>query len=302
MHSPWILNTAPALLASPGDGPSWYLEDGSVRLAAERRHYLGGAPSPCAPETDRIDNVVMLWVVAVIVIVVIVVATARRARAQRPPDTPQSSVDFASPQPTEPNGEPGRLGQNHGADFFDAVTPEPEPGPGPAVSSTWSAAFKMPDRGRIWRQDYAPSEMEPRYVVRAEDGLPALRLVDAGDRLAIWSPADGGVLINPKGAGLRKIGLYSSYARGSQYASASACRGAPRRAGIIVELRRDPTNEHDPNAVGMIGNRGRFAWVQRGRAAAVARRIDAGDDLAAVSLREGLFLIGARSDLQHMLT
>lgn len=30
--------------------------------------------------------------------------------------------------------------------------------------------------------------------------------------------------------------------------------------------------------------------------------MDAGEDLAAVCLKEGLFLIGARTDLEHMLT
>lgn len=42
-------------------------------------------------------------------------------------------------------------------------------------------------------------------------------LVDAGDRLSVWSPAAGGVLINPKGSGLRSLGLVASYARGTDH-------------------------------------------------------------------------------------
>lgn len=172
----------------------------------------------------------------------------------------------------------------------------------PIAASAQSADFTMPARGRIWREDYVPADQEARYVRRGPDGRPALRLVDAGDRLAVWSPDDGGVLINPRGPGLRKIGLYSTSARGQRYVSAGAARGAVRTPGAIVELRRDPTNEHDPNAVEMLGSRGRFAWVQRGRTPAVARRMDAGEDFAAVCLRDGLYLVGARSDLEHMLT
>lgn len=172
----------------------------------------------------------------------------------------------------------------------------------PIAASSRSADFTMPSRGRIWREDYVPADQEARYVRRGPDGRPALYLVDAGDRLAVWSPEDGGVLINPRGPGLRKIGLYSTSARGQRYASASAARGAVRTPGAIIRLRRDPTNEHDPHAVQMLGTRGRFAWVQRGRTPAVARHMDAGEDFAAVCLREGLFLVGARADLEHMLT
>lgn len=172
----------------------------------------------------------------------------------------------------------------------------------PIAASARSADFTMPARGRIWREDYVPADQEARYVRRGPDGRPALYLVDAGDRLAVWSPDDGGVLINPRGPGLRKIGLCFTSARGQSYASASGARGAVRTPGAIIRLRRDPTNENDPHAVQMLGIRGRFAWVQRGRTPAVARHMDAGEDFAAVCLREGFFLVGARADLEHMLT
>lgn len=53
----------------------------------------------------------------------------------------------------------------------------------------------------VWREDYVAKEVEGRYLSRRDDGLPNLYLADAADRLAIWSPLDGGALINPKGAG-----------------------------------------------------------------------------------------------------
>ena len=76
----------------------------------------------------------------------------------------------------------------------------------------------MADRPRVLllaTQD--TKEDEARYMTRDSDSVPTLRMVDAGDRLAIWSPVDGGALINPKGPGLRSMGLYSSYARGATH-------------------------------------------------------------------------------------
>lgn len=58
------------------------------------------------------------------------------------------------------------------------------------------------------------------------------------------------------------------------------------------------------------GARSCFGHVQKGRAAAVARRIDAGEDMAAVSMRgpgrgrdddTAFVLIGSRADLTEML-
>jgi len=105
--------------------------------------------------------------------------------------------------------------------------------------------------------------------------------------------------------------LYASYARGSDHYR-SAYRTADLRKGRWVDLVREPENPHDRNAVVMCapGSRAPFAYVQKGRAAAVARRMDAGEDIAGVSMR-GLgrgrhddttfVLIGSRADLTAML-
>jgi hypothetical protein len=165
--------------------------------------------------------------------------------------------------------------------------------------------------GIVTRAVYVPKEEEAGHMTRDEAGLPTLRLVDAGDRLAIWSPVDGGALINPKGPGLRSLGLCSSYARGAGY-HASTYRTADLRKGQWVDLRREPENPHDKNAVAMYapGARSAFAYVQRGRAPAVARRMDAGEDMAGVSMRgpgrgrddeTTVVLIGSRADLRAML-
>jgi len=165
--------------------------------------------------------------------------------------------------------------------------------------------------GIVTRALYVPKEDERRYLSRDQDGLPMLRLVDAGDRLAIWSPLDGGVLLNPKGPGLRSLGLVTSYARGSDYYPA-AYRAAELRKGRPVELRPEPDNPHGRHAVAMYapGARDRFAYVQRGRSASVFRRMSEGEDLAGVCLwgprrrrddDTAHVLIGARADLAAML-
>lgn len=163
----------------------------------------------------------------------------------------------------------------------------------------------------VWREDYVAKEDEARYLSRRADGLPNLYLADAGDRLAIWSPVDGGGLINPRGPGVRSLGLYGSSARGTNHYR-SAYRAADLSKGKWIDLVREPENPHDRNAVAMCspGSRLAFAYVQRGRAAAVARRLDAGEDMAAVSMRgpgrgrdddSTFVLVGNRSDLKAML-
>ncbi len=165
--------------------------------------------------------------------------------------------------------------------------------------------------GIVTRAVYVPAEDEARYLTREADGLPTLRLVDSGDRLSIWSPLAGGALLNPKGTGLRRFGLLATYARGSAY-YAAAFRAADLRKGRPVELRREPDNPHDKNAVTLHapGARAPFGYVQRGRAPALARRMDSGESMAGVSLRGpgprrdddmAFLLIGSTADLAAML-
>lgn len=159
----------------------------------------------------------------------------------------------------------------------------------------------------VVRSDYVPAEREADYLTRDADGLPTVRLVDSGDRLSVWSPLDGGVLLNPKGTGLRRFGLIATYSRGSKY-NAAAFRAADLRKGRPVELRREPHNPHDRNAVALFapGAREPFAYVQKGRAPAIARRMDAGESMAGVSLRgpgprrdddTAFLLLGSAADL-----
>ncbi len=59
---------------------------------------------------------------------------------------------------------------------------------------------------------------------------------------------------------------------------------APGRA---LDLRRDPANEHDPNAIAVHAAGGeQLGWVPREVAAALAPRLDAGEPWSALALRE----------------
>lgn len=157
------------------------------------------------------------------------------------------------------------------------------------------------ETGSVNRAVYVPKEDEAPHLIRDEAGELLVRLVDSGDRLSIWSPVDGGALLNPKGPGLRKLGLLHSGVRGAQHYRGRRVRGK----GAWVELRREPDNPHDKNAVAMYapGARSKFGYVQKGRAATLAKRMASGADMAGVSLNaEGSWiLIGSRSDLELML-
>lgn len=147
----------------------------------------------------------------------------------------------------------------------------------------WPSVY-MP-RGLPVRSDYLPKDFEAGHVIRDAEGLPMLRLVDAGDRLAFMLPGVGGALVNPKGPGLRALGLVTTYARGATH-HAPTFRTADLRKGRPVELHQEPDNPHDRNAIALHapGARKPFAYVQRGRVASLVKRLDAGEALGGVCL------------------
>jgi hypothetical protein len=57
--------------------------------------------------------------------------------------------------------------------------------------------------------------------------------------------------------------------------------------GKPLELRRDPGNEHDPNAIAVhSGDGDQVGWVPRELAAELAPRLDGGEPWSAIVLRE----------------
>lgn len=185
-------------------------------------------------------------------------------------------------------------------EFLDAV--------GNRAAAGWPA-IRTP-RGMPVRGEFLPKELEPTHLTRDAAGLPRLRLVVTGDRLSFSVPEVGGALVNPKGPGIRALGFVATYARGSQY-HLSAFRAADLRKGRPVQLRREPDNPHDRNAVALYapGARKPFGYVQAARAASIAKRLDSGEALGGLSLRgqgrggddSAHLVIGSLTDLVALL-
>jgi HIRAN domain len=122
-----------------------------------------------------------------------------------------------------------------------------------------------------------------------------------------WYPDDGGqvwiVGYQPVGADGRYLardaaelverGLLVAGVAGAGQHHAEALARAEAGPGAVLELRRDPGNEHDPNAIqvwagGAVGAGGaeQLGWVPRELAAELAPQLDEGKAWSAVVLRE----------------
>jgi HIRAN domain len=126
-------------------------------------------------------------------------------------------------------------------------------------------------------------------------------VVHAGYEERYWYPDDGGQvwvagyqLIDPDSGrylardapqltsrGLRVVGVAGA---GRHHAEAIASEAvAP---GSPLELRRDPANEHDPNAIAVHVGGSQVGWVPRELAAELAPELDEGRPWSALVLRE----------------
>jgi hypothetical protein len=118
-----------------------------------------------------------------------------------------------------------------------------------------------------------------------------------------WYPDDGGVVwlsgyqVVERGSGrflardapeLRALGIRVAAVAGAGAHHAEAVASEDVEPGRPLELRRDPGNEHDPNAIAVhaSGGGGQVGWVPRELAAELAPMIDEGRQWAALSLRE----------------
>ena len=118
-----------------------------------------------------------------------------------------------------------------------------------------------------------------------------------------WYPDDGGVLwvagyhvVDPESGSylardapeLAARGLRVAGVAGAAAHHAEVLNGEGVAPGAALELRRDPGNPHDPNAIGVwtAGGAGQAGWVPRELAAELAPELDAGRTWSAVVLRE----------------
>jgi hypothetical protein len=127
-------------------------------------------------------------------------------------------------------------------------------------------------------------------------------LVDAGYEERYWYPDDGGQVwvagyqLVDAGSGrylardapeLTSRGLLVVGVAGAGRHHAEAIASSDAVApGSPLELRRDPDNEHDPNAIAVHAGGAQVGWVPREVAADLAPQLDHGQAWSAIVLRE----------------
>ncbi len=125
-------------------------------------------------------------------------------------------------------------------------------------------------------------------------------IVDVEREERYWYPDDGGIVwlagFQPVAADGRYLGrdapelaaagLRIAGVAGAARHHADALATDAAEPGRPLELRRDPDNAHDPNAIAVLAGGLQVGWVPRELAAEVAPAIDAGEPLSAVVLRE----------------
>jgi hypothetical protein len=124
------------------------------------------------------------------------------------------------------------------------------------VAAVFEERYWYPDDGgEVWIAGYTPVDAQGRYLGRDAPELAA--------------------------RGLRVAGVAGAARHhGAALASDAAAPGAP------LELRRDPGNEHDPNAIAVLAGGEQVGWVPRELAAELAGELDIGRPWSAIVLRE----------------
>jgi HIRAN domain len=125
------------------------------------------------------------------------------------------------------------------------------------VAAVFEERYWYPDEGgQVWIAGYTPVDpASGRYLARDAPELAA--------------------------RGLRVSGVAGAAAHHADALARDAA--APGRP---LELRRDPGNRHDPNAIAVLAGGEQVGWVPRELAETLAPELDAGHPWAAVALRE----------------
>lgn len=136
---------------------------------------------------------------------------------------------------------------------------------------------------------YAPRDGDGDHFLHS-DGVPALHLVpcrDTGGEMALQLCEDAtGLLVGPGDSRLPRAGVYVSQLRGQAF-HRLGCMAGDFSPGAPVRLVREPDNEFDPDAVAVYDATGRHlaAYVNNQKARILARLIDSGEPVVAVSIR-----------------
>ncbi len=124
------------------------------------------------------------------------------------------------------------------------------------VTTVFEERYWYPDDGgQVWIAGYTPVDADGRYLAR-----DALELTARGLRVC----GVAGAAVHHRDA----------------LAADAAAPGAP------LELRREPDNPHDANAIAVLAGGAQVGWVPREVAAELAGELDTGKPWSAVVLRE----------------
>jgi hypothetical protein len=138
--------------------------------------------------------------------------------------------------------------------------------------------------GLVSREEYLSPEAETEALTTGPDGLPDVWLERVRDRLLVVTPHGW---VNPKSrTAASRAGLWSFVVRGTAHHERAVRRG-DFSPGAPVRLVREPDNQHDPNAIAIYaaGARDVAGYVPRGYAKRLAKLLDAGAEMVAVSTR-----------------
>ncbi|MEH1030007.1 HIRAN domain-containing protein [Micromonospora profundi] len=141
----------------------------------------------------------------------------------------------------------------------------------------------LPDR---W---YVPQGGDPDRFIGA-NGLPTLRLIPyrdtGGEHVLRLCEDDTGLLVGPTDRRLPRAGVYISQLRGEAHHRAE-CRAGNFTSGEPVRLVREPENPYDRNAVAVYDATGKYmaAYVNKQKARTLAKLMDSGAEIQAISIR-----------------
>jgi HIRAN domain len=137
--------------------------------------------------------------------------------------------------------------------------------------------------GMVARAEYLTAEQEAVALRPALDGFPDARLERVRDRLLVVTAAGW---VNPKSRSAHKVGLHMFQLRGSGHYEA-ALKAGKFTPGSPLKIAREPDNPHDPNAIAVYaeGARNKAGYVPAARAKTLAKLLDNGADLVAISVR-----------------
>lgn len=136
---------------------------------------------------------------------------------------------------------------------------------------------------------YAPKD-DPLRFVTVDGGLPPLHLIgyrdESGERVLRLCEDSTGLLVSPTDRRLARASIFVSQLQGESYHK-SACRSGDFSPGSCVRLVREPANKFDPNAVAVYALEGDrvAAYVNKQKARTLARLLDGGESLEAISIR-----------------